>query len=171
MLSGTLEACLLYTSPRLGLGRKSFAPHNLPLTLLGGGILWFGWFGFNAGSALAANHLAVHAMVTLSLIHILVAAPNETQPLYMLGIIQHSQNRNAEAAASLEKVVAAKEDPSIRYSLGILYAYYLEQPDKGLEQLQKALDNPNTPADLKKAVSEEVTKIKEHKNHTPQQAQ
>ena len=93
-----------------------------------------------------------------------VAAPNETQPLYMLGIIQHSQNRNAEAAASLEKVVAAKEDPSIRYSLGILYAYYLEQ-------LQKALDNPNTPADLKKAVSEEVTKIKEHKNHTPQQAQ
>ena len=50
--------------PRLGLGRKSFAPHNLPLTLLGGGILWFGWFGFNAGSALAANHLAVHAMVT-----------------------------------------------------------------------------------------------------------
>ena len=67
-----------------------------------------------------------------------VAAPNETQPLYMLGIIQH---------------------------------YYLEQPDKGLEQLQKALDNPNTPADLKKAVAEEVTKIKEHKNHTPQQAQ
>lgn len=100
-----------------------------------------------------------------------VAAPNETQPLYMLGIIQHSQNRNAEAAASLEKVVAAREDPSVRYSLGILYAYYLEQPDKGLEQLQKALDNPNTPADLKKAVAEEVTKIKEHKNHTPQQAQ
>ena len=87
------------------------------------------------------------------------------------GIIQPSQNRNAEAAASLEKVVAAREDPSVRYSLGILYAYYLEQPDKGLEQLQKALDNPNTPADLKKAVAEEVTKIKEHKNHTPQQAQ
>ena len=41
--------------PRLGLGRKSFAPHNLPLTLLGGGILWFGWFGFNAGGAYAAD--------------------------------------------------------------------------------------------------------------------
>ena len=49
---------------RLGLGKKSFAPHNLPLTLFGGGLLWFGWFGFNAGSALAANGLAVHAFVT-----------------------------------------------------------------------------------------------------------
>lgn len=98
-----------------------------------------------------------------------VAAPNETQPLYMLGIIQHNQNRHAEAAASLEKVVAAKDDASVRYSLGILYAYYLDQPDKGIEQLQKALTIPSIPADLKKAVEEEVVKIKGHKNH-PQQA-
>ncbi len=98
-----------------------------------------------------------------------VAAPNETQPLYMLGIIQHNQNRHAEAAASLEKVVAAKDDASVRYSLGILYAYYLDQPDKGIEQLQKALTLP-IPADLKKAVEEELVKIKEHKNHAPQQA-
>lgn len=49
---------------RLGLGDKSFAPHNLPLTLFGGGLLWFGWFGFNAGSALAANGVAVHALAT-----------------------------------------------------------------------------------------------------------
>ena len=49
---------------RLGLGKKSFTPHNLPLTLLGGGLLWFGWFGFNAGSALGVNALAVHAMIT-----------------------------------------------------------------------------------------------------------
>ena len=43
---------------------KKIPGHSMPLSVLGIFILWFGWFGFNAGSALAANHLAVHAMVT-----------------------------------------------------------------------------------------------------------
>ena len=42
-------------------------PHNLPMTLIGTGLLWFGWFGFNAGSALAANGLAASALVTTHL--------------------------------------------------------------------------------------------------------
>ena len=42
-------------------------PHSLPLTLLGTGILWFGWFGFNAGSALAANGLAAQAFINTHL--------------------------------------------------------------------------------------------------------
>ncbi|WP_367119409.1 ammonium transporter, partial [uncultured Mailhella sp.] len=42
-------------------------PHNIPMTVLGAGLLWFGWFGFNAGSALAANGLAANALVTTHL--------------------------------------------------------------------------------------------------------
>ncbi len=48
---------------RKGAGHKAILPHNLPFTVLGTGLLWFGWFGFNAGSALAANGLAVNAFV------------------------------------------------------------------------------------------------------------
>ena len=42
----------------------SYHPHNIPLVFLGAAVLWFGWFGFNAGSALGANGLAVHAFIT-----------------------------------------------------------------------------------------------------------
>jgi Amt family ammonium transporter len=48
---------------RKGAGHKAILPHNLPFTVLGTALLWFGWFGFNAGSALAANGLAVNAFV------------------------------------------------------------------------------------------------------------
>lgn len=41
-----------------------YRPHNIPFVVLGAGLLWFGWFGFNAGSALAANGLAIHALLT-----------------------------------------------------------------------------------------------------------
>lgn len=49
---------------RRGYGKEAFLPHNLPMSVLGAGVLWFGWFGFNAGSALAANELASWAFVT-----------------------------------------------------------------------------------------------------------
>ena len=48
---------------RIGFGSGSLEPHNLTYTVLGAGLLWFGWFGFNAGSALGANGLAANALV------------------------------------------------------------------------------------------------------------
>jgi Amt family ammonium transporter len=52
---------------RRGHGTEPMPPHNLPLTVLGTGILWFGWFGFNAGSALAADGTAAQALVNTHL--------------------------------------------------------------------------------------------------------
>ena len=55
--------CALVLGPRKGYGVESMVPHNLPMTILGTGLLWFGWFGFNAGSALGANGGAASAFV------------------------------------------------------------------------------------------------------------
>lgn len=60
-------AATLVMGPRKGYGRENFLPHNLPMTLLGAGLLWFGWFGFNGGSALAANGTAAVAFVSTHL--------------------------------------------------------------------------------------------------------
>jgi Amt family ammonium transporter len=60
-------AIVLVLGNRKGWPREAMPPHNLPFTVLGTGILWFGWFGFNAGSALAANGLAAQALVNTHL--------------------------------------------------------------------------------------------------------
>ena len=57
-------AILTYLGKRRGYGVDSLKPHNVTLTLLGTGLLWFGWFGFNAGSSLAANEIAALAFIT-----------------------------------------------------------------------------------------------------------
>ena len=55
--------CALFMGPRRGWGRDNLAPHNLALTMIGASLLWVGWIGFNAGSALAADGLAATALI------------------------------------------------------------------------------------------------------------
>jgi Amt family ammonium transporter len=68
----------LIIGKRTGYKNRPVPPHNLPFTVLGTALLWFGWFGFNAGSALAANGLAVHALVAT---HVAAAAAGLTWAL------------------------------------------------------------------------------------------
>lgn len=70
--------CALVLGKRHGYPEKMSPPHNLPLAVLGAGLLWFGWFGFNGGSALGANGLAVNAFVTT---HVAAAAAGLTWSL------------------------------------------------------------------------------------------
>ena len=57
-------ALIMVLGPRLGFRKDIIRPHSLPLTVLGAGLLWFGWFGFNGGSAFAANEAAGNAFLT-----------------------------------------------------------------------------------------------------------
>jgi len=60
-------AAVFVIGPRKDHGKRQFFPHNLPMTLLGTGLLWFGWFGFNGGSALTADAVAGSAFVATHL--------------------------------------------------------------------------------------------------------
>ncbi|NLU47928.1 MAG: ammonium transporter [Syntrophomonadaceae bacterium] len=64
-VSGLVAAVVL--GKRLGKDREVIRPHHLPMTMLGAGLLWFGWFGFNAGSALAADGIAAQAFLVTNL--------------------------------------------------------------------------------------------------------
>jgi Amt family ammonium transporter len=91
-------AVILILKPRKGWPREAMPPHNLPFTVLGTGILWFGWFGFNAGSALAANGLAAQALVNT---HVAAAAA-------MLGwlLIEKLKARHATTLGAASGAVA-----------------------------------------------------------------
>src|SRR5690606_38092186 len=59
--------CAIVLGRRLGFGQEPMPPHNLTYTCVGAALLWVGWFGFNAGSELAADHTAVNAFVATHL--------------------------------------------------------------------------------------------------------
>jgi ammonium transporter, Amt family len=80
--------------PRRDYPSAGLLPHNIPFTLLGAGLLWFGWFGFNAGSALAANNIAALAFTSTML------APAATLVVWMLLDIARSRNPTAVGGAT-----------------------------------------------------------------------
>jgi Amt family ammonium transporter len=64
----------LIVGKRKGFGKENFAPHSMVLTMIGTGMLWVGWYGFNAGSAVAADGVAANAFVTTTLATAVAAA-------------------------------------------------------------------------------------------------
>jgi len=88
------------------------------------------------------------------------------KPLYLLGVIQHNQGRHKEAAEALEKVLKIKDEASVRYSLGVLYLYFLEDPKRGIEHLRAGLNDAGASEELKAAIKQELDK-----NPMPEEAQ
>lgn len=83
--------------PRRDHGRLALLPHHVPFVLLGSGLLWFGWFGFNAGSALSADGLAVLAFVNTLL------APAAALVVWMA--IDHARSGNVTAVGAATAIV------------------------------------------------------------------
>src|SRR5215218_9299488 len=84
----------LVLGKRVGFGKDPMEPHDLTMTVLGAGLLWFGWFGFNAGSALAANGIAANSFVVANL-----AAPMGALTWMTVRWIRHRRPRVLGAAA------------------------------------------------------------------------
>jgi Amt family ammonium transporter len=91
-------AVILVIGKRKGYPHEPMPPHNLPLTVLGTGILWFGWAGFNAGSALAANGIAAQALINT------IVAPSAA----MLGwlLVEKLKNGHATTLGAASGAVA-----------------------------------------------------------------
>jgi len=117
----------------------------------------------NPGDVPAMLHLAEHfaaeknwAAAESFLRKAVVADPGNPQPLYLLGEALHNRGEHAEAAACLERVVSLRDEPSVRYSLGVLYAQYLQDPARSGEHLRAALAQPGLPDSLARLIRAEL---------------
>ena len=95
--------------PRRDYPSGALLPHSIPFTLLGAGLLWFGWFGFNAGSAVAANGIAALAFTTTML------APAATLVVWLLLDIGRSRNPTAVGAATAIVVGLVAITPAVGF--------------------------------------------------------
>lgn len=84
--------------------------------------------------------------------------PQNFDALYLTGMILHRTGQYTSAAETLTKALALKDDPSLRYSLGVLYCYFLKDKAAGIRHLQKGLALPNISSDLKQTLEQELQK-------------
>ncbi|MGI9254589.1 MAG: ammonium transporter, partial [Thermomicrobiales bacterium] len=129
---------------RLGFVKETFEPHNLTYTVLGAGLLWFGWFGFNAGSALGANGLAANAFVVTN-----TAAAMGALTWMTVSWIRHGHpsvlGLAAGAVAGLVGITPAAGyvDASASILIGFgagLFCFFAVDLVKGLFKVDDALD-------------------------------
>jgi Amt family ammonium transporter len=99
----------IVVGPRHDHGRQAVLPHNVPFTLLGAGLLWFGWFGFNAGSALSANGIAGLAFTNTML------APMATLVVWTLLDLSRTKHVTAVGAATAIVVGLVAITPAAGY--------------------------------------------------------
>ena len=140
-ISALVAAMML--GKRRDYGRAPLVPHNVPFTVLGAGLLWFGWFGFNAGSALAANGVAANAFVTT---HTAAAAA-----LTMWMVLDLIRNRHCTAVGAATGAVvglvaitpaAGFVTPAAAIAIGVLAASasFFAMQARSRTQLDDALD-------------------------------
>jgi Amt family ammonium transporter len=140
-ISALVAAMML--GKRRDFGRAPLVPHNVPFTVLGAGLLWFGWFGFNAGSALAANGVAANAFVTT---HTAAASA-----LTMWMVLDLFRNRHCTAVGAATGAVvglvaitpaAGFVTPSAAIAIGVLAASasFFAMQLRSRTQLDDALD-------------------------------
>lgn len=81
------------------------------------------------------------------------------RPLFLLGVAMHNLGRHQDAATVLERVVSLRDDAAVRYSLGVLYHYFLGKPDRALEHLRAGLRDAAAAPELAQAIRTELEKV------------
>ena len=128
----------------------------------------------NPGDVAAMLHLAEHLVehqnwtaAETFLRKAVVAAPGNAKPLYLLGVVLHNQDKHAEAAECLERVMGLRDEPSVRYSLGVLYVHYLQDPALGGKHLRTALTLPGLSDALAQRIQAELDALASQATPTP----